>query len=49
MERKTDEEFLEEILDFVINKPEKILKKCPCVVVMDDGHLKPLIERKSVS
>ena len=38
-----------EIVDFVVNKPEKILKKCPCVVLMDDGHLKPLIERKSVS
>ena len=38
-----------EIVDFVLKHPEKILRKCPCVVVMDDGHLKPLIERKSVS
>ena len=37
-----------EIVDFVVNKPDAILKKCPCVVLTDDGHLKPLIERKSV-
>ena len=36
----------EEILDILQNHPEKIFHKCPCLVVMTDGHIRPLIERK---
>lgn len=34
-----------EIIDWVTNKPDKIFKKCPCVVIMPNGHLEPLIQR----
>ena len=34
-----------EIIDWVTNKPDQIFKKCPCVVIMPNGHLEPLIQR----
>ena len=33
-----------EIVEWVLNRSDKIYKKCPCVVI-ENGHLRPLIER----
>lgn len=35
----------DEIVDIILNKKEKILHKCPCIQI-ENGHLKPLVERK---
>lgn len=49
-ENKKSHEIVEvdegEIIDWVMNKPDQIYKKCPCVVIMPNGHLQPLVERK---
>ena len=38
----------QEIIDWVVNQPNKILKKCPCVVIKN-GHLQPLVTRDNNS
>jgi hypothetical protein len=35
-----------EIIDWVVNKPDQIYKKCPCVVIQPDGHLQSLVTRE---
>lgn len=49
--KKTGEnqEVLEtEIIDWIQNRSNEILKKCPCVII-ENGHLKPLVERKNTN
>lgn len=38
----------EEVLNILRNRPEEIAHKCPCLTIMPNGHLRPLIDRSGV-
>lgn len=34
----------DEIIDILKNHPDRILSKCPCTVLTEEGRLRPLVE-----